>query len=357
MNESLKKLCVGPNDTLKEVLASLQDNPHGICMVVDAQERILGTITDGDCRRALLKEGASLELAASSVMNDHFIAVDQSFTPEQVLSLMRLNQVEQVPIVSDTNRVIDVISNRSLRGNSTKRSNSVIILAGGRGTRLGPLTRNTPKPMLPVGGIIGGTPMLEVLIRRLVAQGFENIFLSINYLGHMIEEYFSEGEKFDCNICYLKEKEPLGTGGPLSLLQEDNGQPILLINGDLLTTVDFGALIDFHCSRGADITVGASSYSVQVPFGVIELGEQERIGALQEKPSFNYVVNAGVYAINYKWAKMVPSETYFSATDVVGMALAQKALVLAFLIHESWQDVGILDEYFSPQDSAEHIEG
>ena len=341
-----ENICLSATDTLKSVLSCLQLNEHRLCVVIDDSGKIIGTITDGDCRRALLK-GMSLETPAASIMNQQFVVVDESFSLDHVKLLMRSNAIDQVPIVDADRRFKDVVSVHSLINRSEKKTNPVLILTGGKGTRLRPLTHNIPKPMLPVQG----KPMLELLINNLVEAGFENIFLSINYLGHVIEEYFGDGQKFSCNIQYLKEDIELGTGGPLKLLEKFANEPIVALNGDLVTEVDFAAALDFHSKHNFDMTVGICSYAVEIPFGVIHFAENGEISKIAEKPQHSFNINAGLYVIEPRVLQYVPENQFYPMTTLVNQVRNDGKKVGAFPIHEVWNDVGVLAQYFAAQES------
>jgi dTDP-glucose pyrophosphorylase len=346
MAPKLDKSKVTPSDELRTVISNLSsaDNRHGFCVVVDDSNRVLGTITDGDCRRALMK-GKDLSCPAKDVMNCHFIAVDESFTVDQIQILMRTNEINQVPIVNQSRELINIISTRSLKPLIESRPNTVVILAGGKGLRLRPLTEDTPKPMLPVRG----KPILEILLERLVNHNFTNIVISINYLGHKIENYFGDGSRWSCNVSYIREEKELGTAGPLRVLPSRPKDPVLVVNGDLMTNIDFEACVDFHNTGNFDMTLGISSHKVQIPYGVTKLSEKGQVLEIEEKPVFNYPVNAGVYVINSDLISYVKEDINYPMSTLIQDAINNKKSVGAFLIHESWCDIGLPDTYTAAQ--------
>lgn len=336
----LADICVQPDAKLGVVLRMLQDNQEGICVVVDESRRVLGTITDGDCRRALLKTN-SLDQTAEQVMNPRFIVVSESLSHDQVMTLMEVNGIKQMPVVDKEQRLVDVVCQRNFAGELLGRNNPVIILAGGLGTRLRPLTFSKPKPLLP----IGDRPMIERLIRSLVHQGFCNIYLSINYLGEMIEEYFGDGSRWNCSISYLREDRRLGTAGPLSLLDPDQRLPIIVVNGDLLTTVNFESLLEYHQESGNDFTMGTSESFVEIPFGIVRSDEQGGVLEIVEKPSVPVTVNAGIYILNPEMVQYVPKDREYPMNDYVNDLIVKGFRVSIFPIHEKWIDVGRPDQY------------
>jgi dTDP-glucose pyrophosphorylase/predicted transcriptional regulator len=345
MGKAIQEIFLGPGDTIQKVLATLQDNPYGICLVLDDQGKILGTITDGDCRRALLREN-SLNLTASDIMHREFVVVDKSFSLDQIRTLMARNGVNQIPIVDEQNVVLDIATANRVLPRAGERSTTALILAGGKGQRLRPLTDALPKPMLP----IGGRPMLEHLVIQLVAHGFHDLCISINYLGHVIEEYFGDGTRWDCNIRYVREDRELGTGGPLRLLPEGATSPVLVVNGDLVTSVDFEAFLNFHGAHANDITVATTHYSVQVPFGVVYTDERGRVTHVEEKPRQSYSVNAGLYLIERDVIELIPPDRPYGMTELIESALAAGRSVGAFALHELWADVGLPDQYHALKD-------
>lgn len=331
---------VSINATLRDVLDNLADNPHGLCVVVDDHNHILGVLTDGDCRRALLK-GLTLESPAREAMKTQFIAVDESFTVDQIRLLMRTNGVEQIPIVDDAKCFLKTISQRSLAGRPPERSTPVLILAGGKGRRLGALTENLPKPMLP----IAGKPMIEHLIIRLVESKFRDIYISVNYLGDKIEKYFGDGSRWGCRIKYLREEVELGSGGPLGLLDGRIDKPLLVINGDLVTTVDFGSFVDFHSGSNFALTIGVSIYEVQIPFGVVNVNKDGSVASFIEKPIHWCPVSAGLYMVNPDVLSLVPPDQFTPMNTIIESAMQSQLKVGAFTIHEGWNDVGIPSIY------------
>lgn len=340
MKQELLEICVRPQDTMRSVFEIIQKSHYKLCLVTDSDHQVLGTITDGDCRRCLLS-GGSLETPAEQIMNTDFLMVETSFSFEQITSLMRVNKVDKVPIVDKKQRLVDLATSALMKMPVELRANPVLILAGGRGTRLLPLTKDVPKPMLPVQG----RPMLEHLIQNLVSQYFLDINISINYLGYIIKEHFQDGAKVGCRIHYLEEETALGTAGPLTLLHRTRRLPILVTNGDLVTNVNFGALIDFHDSRKYDMTIGMSNHRIEIPFGVIDMHKNGEVRAITEKPVHSLPVNAGLYVINPDLVEHLSPNEPCAMTEFIARVISRGAKVGAFPVHETWLDVGMPAQY------------
>lgn len=338
MKPELSKLCVKVTDPISAGLAVLNSGSEGICLVIDENGKMLGTVTDGDCRRALLS-GQSLNSPIRNAMHTGFIAVDSSFSLEQVHALMRTNAVKQIPVVDDQRHLIDLILTRAaLR---LDQNAQVLVLAGGKGTRLRPLTENVPKPMLPVNG----RPMLANLIDSLVHHNFCDIYIATSYLADQIENYFQDGSNWGCSISYVREDRELGTAGPLSLMPLQADKPILVVNGDLVTKVNFSSMFEFHKNSSFDFTVGSSNYNVEVPFGVLEVNAEGNLKRVSEKPVMSFPINAGIYVLNPEIAGLVPLSSHFTMTDLITKAISSGLSVGAFPIHERWLDVGLPEQY------------
>lgn len=340
MKPELLQLCVKPNEPISHGLAILEKTLKGICIVVNDEGKIQGTLTDGDCRRALLA-GLTLDSPLKDAAHTNFIAVDKSFPIEQVYALMRTNSVRQIPVVDDQRHLIDLILEKAAA--ASEQTAHVLILAGGKGTRLRPLTQSVPKPMLQ----IGGKPMLKRLVDSLVESGFSQISISTSYLAEQIESYFGNGERWGCSIEYIREDKELGTAGPLKLLSHGDNKPILVLNGDLVTQVNFSSLLEFHRQSKYDLTVGATTHRVDVPFGVLDLNPDGTLKAIAEKPILSFPVNAGIYVLESSLLSLIPQNEYFAMTDLMELALAKKYTIGAFPIHEEWLDVGVPEQYIS----------
>jgi dTDP-glucose pyrophosphorylase len=333
MAQNFEETVVSDTASLRTAMEVLDRGALEIVLVVSPDGALLGTLTDGDIRRAILS-GASLEDAASGFMHRSFTAVGPSASRTEVLDLMRACTLQQIPIVNEAGRLVGLHLLREILGASI-RPNWAVVMAGGRGERLRPITDSLPKPMIKVAG----RPILERIVLHLVGFGIRRIFLSVNYMGDMIEGYFKDGAALGCNIEYMKEEKPLGTGGALSLLTEKPDHPVLLLNGDLLTQFNVGNLLAFHAGGGFKATVGVHEYVHTIPYGVVER-EGDRITGIREKPTQTWLANAGIYVIEPDLAGRVPKDTYFPLPALVEECIERGETVGAFPIEEDWIDVG-----------------
>jgi dTDP-glucose pyrophosphorylase len=333
ISESLQELVVRPSSTIREAISSIERGTAAIVLVVDDSGLLLGVVTDGDIRRELLR-GATLESGIGPFYNRNFRVVSPSARRAEVLEIMRAHGIQQIPIVDENSRLLGLHLLREIIG-ASERSNWAVLMAGGRGTRLDPITQSLPKPMLSVAG----RPIIERLTLHLVGFGFRRIFLSVCHLGHLIEQHFGDGSAFGCRIEYLRENKPLGTGGCLSLLPEMPENPIVVMNGDLVTDVDIAQLLLFHEEGHQSITICTREYTHTVPFGVIE-ARDGHVLRITEKPTFGWLANAGVYVLNPELVARVPKNQEFKMTDIVDGAIARGEKVGTFPIDREWMDVG-----------------
>lgn len=330
---------LGPDATLRDAVQMIEQTRRLIAVVVDADGRLLGILSDGDIRRALLA-GHGLQSAAAAAMTRNPIVGFTAAAPEEWLAFMTERGVNAVPVVDAEGRFVRVVqtfdftdAHRVWTGGQGFAA--AVIMAGGEGRRLLPVTLDRPKPMIYIGGV----PLLERQVRAMARGGLKRIFIATNYLGHVIEDHFGAGLEWGVEITYLREPRQLGTAGALSLLPQAPAGPLLVINGDVLTTVDFGKLLQFHNETRAFITVAATMHRVVIPFGVLRL-DGDRAIAIEEKPSESYLCNAGIYALDPQAVGLVPSDRRIDMTDVVGDAIASGRRVSVFPIHEYWADIG-----------------
>jgi dTDP-glucose pyrophosphorylase len=323
---------VGQSNTLRDAMLALDRGATGIALVVGENRYLIGTLTDGDIRRALLT-GVSMESPLISFVQRRFTAVGPEVSRMNVLDEMQARTIEQVPIVDTEGRLIGLHLIHEILG-AIERPNWAVIMAGGQGTRLRPYTEKVPKPMLRVAG----RPILERLVLHLVGFGIKRIFLSINYLGEQIEEYFQDGSKFGCQIEYLREETPLGTGGALALLPEKPSQPFVVMNGDLLTQAKLGAMLGFHQEGVQVATLGVRRYVHYVPFGCVEVAEN-RVLKIEEKPPLTKLINCGIYVLDPRLLARVP-KAFFSLPDLLDSCIQEGSPVAAFEIGDDWLDVG-----------------
>jgi dTDP-glucose pyrophosphorylase len=337
ISERLQELVVRPSSSIREAIAAIERGTAAIALVVDDSGVLLGVVTDGDIRRELLR-GATLESGISSFYNCNFRVAGPSVRRAEVLDIMRAHGIQQIPIVDGKSRLLGLHLLREIIG-AAERPNWAVLMAGGRGTRLDPITQRLPKPMLSVAG----RPIIERLTLHLVGFGFRRIFLSVCHLGHLIEQHFGNGSALGCRIEYLRENKPLGTGGCLSLLPQLPEHPIVVMNGDLVTDVDIAQLLAFHEEGHHSITICTREYTHTVPFGVVE-ARDGHVVRITEKPTFGWLANAGVYVLNPELVARVPKNQEFKMTDIVDCAIAKEEKIGAFSIDREWMDVGEVEQ-------------
>ena len=337
MSERLERCKVRSSGTLRDAMVALDRGAAEIALIVDDGEVLIGIMTDGDVRRALLA-GASLEGALEPYVQRNYTRVAPDAGRAEVVDLMRARRFGQIPIVDETGRLVGLHVLHEVLG-ATQRPNWAVVMAGGKGTRLHPITETIPKPMIKVAG----RPILERVVLHLVGFGIRRIFLSVNYLGHVIEEHFGDGSRFGCRIEYLCEDTPLGTGGALSQLPEPPADPLIVMNGDLVTEAEIGAMIDFHVRGGQIATIGVRRYTHTVPFGCLEV-EGDRVVSFEEKPTLVRLVNAGIYVLDPALPGRVPKNQLFGLPTLLEDCLDRKEKLSAFEIHADWIDIGQRDQ-------------
>lgn len=341
-----------PTATLMDAVRAIEISRRRMAVVVSEDASLLGTLTDGDIRRHLLA-GGGLEASVSDAMNPNPISAEEGSSDVYMKDLMRRGNVIALPLVDKGKRFLRLIHLMDLEQGETQNTNApafsfAVIMAGGEGTRLRPLTASIPKPMVEIGGL----PLLARQLQRLANVRINKVYLSVNYLSHIIEEYFGSGDDFGLEICYLREQEKLGTAGALSLLPEQPDGTIVVMNGDILTTFDFESFYAFHSAHGAKITVAAVDHKVHIPYGVIRT-EGPFVREIVEKPSERFLCNAGIYAVSPEVLKLLPGAQHNNMTDVIDICIQSGFPVAVFPVHEYWSDIGTPSdlekarEYFS----------
>ena len=336
--QAWEQTLIGPRATVRDALGVIDATGAGIALVIDDNRRLLGTLSDGDIRRALIA-GATLEDACGGVLNSHPKVANVSQGRAAILSRLRELEVHQLPIVDGSGVVAGLATiDDFLR--IQERPHSVVIMAGGRGERLLELTRDVPKPMLKVGS----RPILETIINTYASQGFRNFYLAVNYKAEQIEAHFGDGASRGLNIRYLREKERLGTGGALSLLSERPEGPIVVSNGDVLSKEDHGLVLDAHLASGAEATVLVRNYEIQVPFGVIT-HDLDGVTSIEEKPTQRFTISAGVYVLSPEALDLVPRDTYFDLPTLLEQMLERGMRVRCHRADSYWMDIGRISDY------------
>jgi dTDP-glucose pyrophosphorylase len=334
--------------TVKEALEQLNRVPEGMVLfVLDAGRRLVGTLTDGDIRRGLLA-GKSIQEPVEAFMHHNFRFLRQHQFALQEVEELRRKGIQLVPLLDEAGQLIRLLNFRELR---SVLPLAAVIMAGGRGERLKPHTNTTPKPLLKVGS----KPILEHMLDRLALYGVQDITITVNYLGQQIRDYFGDGSSKGLQLRYLHEAAPLGTIGALSLLEEPAYPHLLLLNSDLLTNLDYEEFYNFHLEEGADVTVASIPYSVTVPYAILETEGHHRVRGLQEKPTYTYYANAGIYLIRSELLCYLPKGEAFNAPDFVELLLQKGYTVSAFPILGYWLDIGKPQDFARAQEDIGHV--
>jgi predicted transcriptional regulator len=334
----MKNYYISPDASLIECMRSMDITGAGIALAVDGEFRLIGTISDGDIRKALVK-GCPLDSSIATHINRNCFYVLPNVPRVEVLDIMQARRFEQVPIVDEQGKVIGLHLLHDMLGNLS-RPNWAVVMAGGKGMRLQPLTEKLPKPMIRVAG----RPLLERIILHLVSYGIRRIFLSVNHLAQVIEDYFEDGSKYGTRIEYLREDEPLGSGGAISLLPEIPEQALLVMNGDLIVDTNFTDMIEFHSRNDFYATMGVYSYFHQVPFGCVEI-QDNRLAGLEEKPVLEKMVNAGIYVLSPQAVSVIPKNTYFPITTLFEDAIKNNLVCGTFPVERSGSILGPPSNY------------
>ena len=328
------RACLLPLDaTVQDAIQSLDQSGLQIVIAVKRVDVLVGTITDGDIRRGLLR-GVALSSSIETILNHKPFVVPPQLDRDAALDLMRANKIHHLPIVDDDHRVVGLYLRDEI-GAPAPRENVMVIMAGGRGVRLRPHTENCPKPMLP----IGGKPMLEHIVGRARAEGIEHFVIAVHYLGHMIEEHFGDGARWGVHIDYIRESEPLGTGGALSLMSPRPDAAFLVTNGDVLTDIRYCDMLDFHARHGSTATMAVRAHEWQHPFGVVRTSGMEITG-FDEKPIHRTHVNAGIYVLEPRALDFLDPRAHCDMPTLFERLKADAERTIVYPMHEPWLDVG-----------------
>lgn len=338
MTQQWKKVLIKPDNTIREALEIINKEALKVSLVVDDAGGLLGVITDGDIRRGLLNN-VELSDPVSLIMNTNPVTAGKNVAQSELNKMMSAKGILSIPIL-EGRTVIGLETLQIVR--NKYYNNPVFIMAGGFGTRLKPLTDDCPKPMLKVGG----RPILETVVKSFVKAGFRNLYISTHYMPEIIENHFENGENFGANIKYVYEEIPLGTGGALGLLPEtlSDDLSLIMINGDVLTNVDFERLLNFHDESAADATICVREYDYQIPYGVIK-GDGKKIISMEEKPVHHFFVNAGIYVVSPNIFKQVPKNIKVDMPTLLEQHMRNNKEVLMFPLHEYWLDIGRMDDF------------
>jgi len=350
MRDAFRAVQIGPTTSLIEALRTIDAGTLQLALVCDPAGRLLGTVTDGDIRRGLIR-GLSLDAAVHQVMRTTPLTAPPSLSRAERLQLLQGRRIKQLPIVAEDGTLLGLDTLDSLL-RPEPLPNRVVLMAGGLGTRLAPLTDRCPKPLLPVGG----KPILERILEHFVSQGFVHFSISVNYRAEMIVDYFGDGSRHGAHISYIHETQRMGTAGALGLMAEVPTEPFIVMNGDLLTKVDFRQMLHEHQAEGAEASMGVREYEFQVPYGVVQTAHK-RITGLVEKPVQHFFVNAGIYCLNPSVLGLIPPGQFFDITTLFERLVADLRPALAYPIREYWLDIGQLSDYQRAQDEVALLGG
>jgi dTDP-glucose pyrophosphorylase len=335
------QISILPNSTIGEALSVIDSGQVKIALVVNDDNQLLGTLSDGDIRRGLLRR-KTLNDTIEDVYSRNPVVVCEGYSSEEILRLCSMNQVRQIPIIGEDKRVIDLFSLDE--GLSKEHENTVVLMVGGLGTRLRPLTENTPKPMLEVGG----KPILQTIVDGFSKHGFTNITMCLGYKSSMIQDFFQDGVRFGVNIDYIVEEQRMGTAGALTLLKKRPGKPFFVMNGDLLTNVNFEQMLDFHESSNSKATMCVREYDIEVPYGVVSI-ENENICSIKEKPTHSFFVNAGIYLLEPECIDLIPDDEFYDMTSLFEELISEQNKIVSFPLQEYWLDIGNHSDFSKAQ--------
>jgi dTDP-glucose pyrophosphorylase/CBS domain-containing protein len=335
--KSWRKTLLPLGVSLREVIHNLNETNLQIVLIVKNDDILVGTLTDGDVRRGLLR-GLGMDSPIDEVVFRDPLVLTPEVSREMALQLMKVNEISAIPIVDEDRHVMGLYLLKEILA-PAQRSNQMVVMVGGQGSRLQPHTRNCPKPML----LLNGKPMLEHIVERAKVDGFRRFVLAVKYLGHMIEDYFDDGSKWGVEIDYLREESPLGTAGALGLLDPRPDAPIIVTNGDVLTDIRYGEVLDFHCNHKAMGTMAVRLYEWQHPFGVVHIKGVDIVG-FEEKPIAQTHINAGVYVLEPKALDTLNTRDHCDMPMLFERLQEKKERTIVYPIHEPWLDVGRADD-------------
>jgi dTDP-glucose pyrophosphorylase len=337
--EHIRKICVSPESLVREAMQVLEESHKEIVLVVDAQGRLLGTVTDGDIRRAALK-GMGLEGRIGQMMFRSPTTGSPSMRPRELLSLMNRRHVLQLPLVDAQGRVVDLVLLSEMM-QEKRLGSKAVVMAGGKGSRLRPITYDIPKPLLPVAD----KPILEIILEQLLDAGVDSIFVFTHYKAEMIERHFAGNPYPGADIRFVREEEPLGTAGGLRLIRDQLDGPFLMMNADVLTRLSFADLMQVHMRRQAVLTVATKRQEMQVPYGVVESDEGNRIVNFAEKPVVPFSFNIGIYALSPGALDYLPDGRVVDVTHLIEALVHRRQAVYEYPVDNYWIDIGRLADY------------
>jgi len=336
--KNYQQILLSPRATIRKALEIIDSGSMKIALVADENEKLLGTLTDGDIRRTILN-GSGLDDSIETIYNRTPTTCGVNDSKEKILQLAVARKLYQIPVVDDEGRIVGITEVDELL-KPAHRTNKVVIMAGGLGTRLSPLTDTTPKPMLHVGN----KPILETIIENFSKYGYTDIILSVSYKSHVIEEHFGDGAAFGVKIEYVHESKRMGTAGALSLVRGRLTEPFFVMNGDLLTNINFEHMHDYHLSHHAVATMAVREYDFQVPYGVVNV-QDGKIASIEEKPIHKFFISAGIYIFSPQALAHIPDDELFDMPTLFEKIIAKGNKAASFPIIEYWLDIGRMSDY------------
>ena len=338
-----KNVLLSLDSTIKEAMQTINDGAMQIAIVVDFENKLLGTLTDGDIRRGLLND-FNLSDSIEKIIFTTPTVCNINDTKEKILEIAVAKKLYQIPIIDDDGKLVGIEEVDELL-KLQEKSNRVVLMVGGLGTRLRPLTDNIPKPMLKVGN----KPILETIIANFKKYGFVNIVLCVSYKSEVIIDYFKDGSKFGVNIEYIHEDKRMGTAGALSLIRDKLNESFFVMNGDLLTNINFERMMEYHLSNKSVATMGVREYDFQVPYGVVNVDGKD-ILSIEEKPVHKFFVSAGIYILDIQSLSFVPDDEFYDMPTLFEKVIDEKLKSVSFPIYEYWLDIGRMEEFEKAND-------
>lgn len=336
--KNIEDIIVKESTSILEVLQIIDKSSKQLAIVVNDSKKLLGTISDGDIRRALL-DNISLNESVKGIYFKTPTTATINHSKEEIINICRMKKIHQIPIVDNSGNLIGLEILDELISKESK-INKVVLMVGGLGTRLRPLTENTPKPMLKVGN----KPILQTIVEKFAEYGYINIVMCVNYKSHIIQDYFGDGSSFGVNIEYILEEQRMGTAGALSLLTKKPLEPFFVMNGDLLTNVNFEHLHDYHTSHNAMATMCVREYDFQVPYGVVNI-KDSKILSIEEKPIHKFFVSAGIYMLSPEVLEFIPQNQFYDMPTLFEKMISEKQNIISFPLREYWLDIGRMEEF------------
>jgi dTDP-glucose pyrophosphorylase len=336
--KNFEKFKLKIDSTVKEALKIIDEGAKQIGLVLDEDNQLIGTLTDGDIRRGILR-GVVLEDSIELIINRTPIVCTVNQSKDEILRIASEKKIYKVPIVNLEGVLIRLEEINTLI-KQKEYSNSVVLMVGGLGSRLNPLTMEKPKPLLKVGH----KPILETIIGNFSTYGFKNIILSVHYKSQMIENYFGDGSSFGVNITYIHEEKRMGTAGGLSMMKDELNVPFFVMNGDLLCKVNFIHMLKYHLENNTVATMGVREYDLQIPYGIVNV-DNHRITSIEEKPTQNLLVNAGIYILENEVLNYIPDDTFFDMPTLFKNIIADKKRTISYPISEYWLDIGRISDF------------